>query len=141
MSQILSTVAVVGIDIGKNSFHVVGLDEDGAIVLRQKWSRGQIEARLANAWRPVSERKPVWPCRVISALHPVASKSGLSHEVSDVRTGVQGKNNYSRDRRLPPWQIVVLVMAFYPAQDIAHIVRSRVAPGYLASAAGARSRR
>jgi hypothetical protein len=27
MSQILSTVAVIGIDIGKNSFHVVGLDE------------------------------------------------------------------------------------------------------------------
>jgi hypothetical protein len=49
MSQILGTVAVIGIDIGKNSFHVVGLDGDGAIVFRQKWSRGQIEARLANA--------------------------------------------------------------------------------------------
>src|SRR5688572_22988888 len=43
-----SRIAVVGIDIGKNSFHVVGLDRRGAIVLRQKWSRGQIEARLAN---------------------------------------------------------------------------------------------
>ena len=43
-----NAVAVVGIDIGKNSFHVVGLDSRGAIVLRQKWSRGQIEARLAN---------------------------------------------------------------------------------------------
>ena len=41
-------VAVVGIDIGKNSFHVVGLDQRGAIVLRQKWSRGQVEARFAN---------------------------------------------------------------------------------------------
>ena len=49
MSQNLnSAVAVIGIDIGKNSFHVVGLDDRGAIVLRQKWSRGQIEARLAN---------------------------------------------------------------------------------------------
>ena len=49
MSQSLnSEVAVIGIDIGKNSFHVVGLDDRGAIVLRQKWSRGQIEARLAN---------------------------------------------------------------------------------------------
>jgi hypothetical protein len=49
MSQNLnSAVAVIGIDIGKNSFHVVGLDNRGAIVLRQKWSRGQIEARLAN---------------------------------------------------------------------------------------------
>ena len=42
------TVATMGIDIGKNSFHVVGLDQRGTIVLRQKWSRGQGEARLAN---------------------------------------------------------------------------------------------
>jgi transposase len=36
MSQILNAViAVVGIDIGKNSFHIVGLDHRGAIVLRQ----------------------------------------------------------------------------------------------------------
>lgn len=49
MSQNLSsTVAVIGIDIGKNSFHAIGLDERGAIVLRQKWSRGQVEARFAN---------------------------------------------------------------------------------------------
>jgi transposase len=49
MSQNLnSAVAVIGIDIGKNSFHIVGLDSRGAIVLRQKWSRGQVEARLAN---------------------------------------------------------------------------------------------
>jgi hypothetical protein len=32
---------VIGIDIGKNSFRVVGHDARGAIVLRQKWSRGQ----------------------------------------------------------------------------------------------------
>ena len=37
--------AVIGIDIGKNSFHVVGLDERGAIVLRQKWSRSQLQGR------------------------------------------------------------------------------------------------
>ena len=41
-------IAVIGIDIGKNAFHVIGLDGRGAIVLRQKWSRGQVEARLAN---------------------------------------------------------------------------------------------
>jgi len=43
-----TAVAVIGIDIGKNSFHIVGLDSRGAIVLRQKWSRGQVEARLAK---------------------------------------------------------------------------------------------
>src|SRR6185312_6234063 len=42
------TIRVVGIDIGKNSFHIVGLDHRGAIVLRQKWSCGQVEARFAN---------------------------------------------------------------------------------------------
>jgi transposase len=44
----IATIATMGINIGKNSFHVVGLDRRGAIVLRQKWSRGQIETRLAN---------------------------------------------------------------------------------------------
>jgi predicted butyrate kinase (DUF1464 family) len=43
-----TAIAVVGIDIGKNSFHIVGLDDRGAIVLRQKWSRGQVEARFSN---------------------------------------------------------------------------------------------
>jgi transposase len=41
-----AVASVIGIDIGKNSFHVVGHDERGAIVLRQRWSRGQ--ARFAN---------------------------------------------------------------------------------------------
>lgn len=48
MSRNDSAIAVISIDIGKNSFHVVGYDERGAIVLRQEWSRGQVEARLAN---------------------------------------------------------------------------------------------
>jgi transposase len=43
-----SEIAVVGIDIGKNSFHIVGLERRGAIVLRQKWSRSQVDARFAN---------------------------------------------------------------------------------------------
>jgi len=49
MTEILkSIIAAIGIDIGKNSFHVVGPDRRGAITLRQKWSRGQLETRLAN---------------------------------------------------------------------------------------------
>ena len=46
--QINMRIAVVGIDIGKNSFHVVGQDPRGEIALRQKWSRHQVEARFAN---------------------------------------------------------------------------------------------
>ena len=42
------TVAVLGIDIGKNTFHLVGLNKRGAIILRLKLSRTQLEAKLAN---------------------------------------------------------------------------------------------
>jgi hypothetical protein len=55
-----SIVTAIGIDIGKNTFHLIGLDECGAIVLRRKLLRGQ--ARIASptlrrawsAWRPAS---------------------------------------------------------------------------------------
>ena len=33
---------------GREGAHIVGLDERGAIVLCQKWSRGQVEARFAG---------------------------------------------------------------------------------------------
>ena len=46
-----SLIAVIGIDIGKNSFHVVGLDGRGAVALRQKWSRGQVK-RASPICRP-----------------------------------------------------------------------------------------
>ena len=32
----VSTLRTIGIDIGKNSFHLVGMDASGAMVLRQK---------------------------------------------------------------------------------------------------------
>src|SRR6266481_3193464 len=42
------SINTIGIDIGKNTFHLVGLDKRGAIVLRIKLSRSQLERRLAN---------------------------------------------------------------------------------------------
>jgi hypothetical protein len=56
--QVSTTIAVMGVDIGKNSFHVVGLDQRGAIVLRQRWSRGQVESRLANMPRDPNGPRP-----------------------------------------------------------------------------------
>jgi transposase len=47
-SSALADLAVIGIDIGKNTFHAIGLNRRGAIVLRQKWSRRQLADRLAN---------------------------------------------------------------------------------------------
>jgi transposase len=38
----------IGIDTGKNTLHLIGLDDKGAIVLREKLPRGRIAARLAN---------------------------------------------------------------------------------------------
>jgi transposase len=50
--KIAATVAhTIGIDTGKNTLHLIGLDDKGAIVLREKISRGQITARLANVPR------------------------------------------------------------------------------------------
>ncbi len=40
-------ISTIGIDLGKNSFHLVGLDKRGAIALQIKLSRGQLE-RLAG---------------------------------------------------------------------------------------------
>jgi hypothetical protein len=43
----LEPIATIGVDLGKNTFHLIGLDKRGAIVLQQKVSRGQLERRLA----------------------------------------------------------------------------------------------
>ena len=90
-------VAVVGIDIGKNSFHVVGLDSRGAIVLRQKWSRGQVETRLAN----------MSPCQIgmeacVGAHHLSRKLKALGHDArlmpgKYVRPSSKGQKNDFRD--------------------------------------------
>ena len=98
MSQKLNTaIAVIGIDIGKNSFHVVGLDDRGAIALRQKWSRGQVETRLAN----------IPPCLIgmeacVGAHHLSRKLKGLGHDArlmpaKYVRPYSKGQKNDFRD--------------------------------------------
>ena len=41
-------VTTIGIDMGKSTLHMVGLDSLGAIILRERVSRGRITSRLAN---------------------------------------------------------------------------------------------
>jgi transposase len=92
-----TAIAVIGIDIGKNSFHVVGQDRKGAIVLRQKWSRGQVEARLAN----------MPPCLVgmeacVGAHHLSRCLNALGHDTRlmparYVRPYSKGQKNDFRD--------------------------------------------
>ena len=47
-TSMVHAVTAIGIDMGKNTLHMVGLDSLGAIVLREKVSRGRITSRLAN---------------------------------------------------------------------------------------------
>ena len=44
----VEVVRAIGIDTGKNTLHLVSLDDKGAIILREKVSRGRITARLVN---------------------------------------------------------------------------------------------
>ena len=61
MSRNLSrAIAVIGIDIGKNSFHVVGFDERGAIALRQKWSRDGRDRSPVRRSSKVVTSPPGW---------------------------------------------------------------------------------
>jgi predicted butyrate kinase (DUF1464 family) len=44
-----ATVAhTIGIDTGKNTLHLIGLDDKGAIVLREKIARGRISWLFEN---------------------------------------------------------------------------------------------
>jgi len=98
MSQTPRTsITAVGIDIGKNSFHIVGQDDRGAIVLRQKWSRSQVEARFAN----------MPPCLIgmeacVGAHHLSRKLKALGHDArlmpaKYVRPYSKGQKNDFRD--------------------------------------------
>ena len=50
----------IGIDTGKNTLHMIGLDEKGAIVLREKVSRTRIATRLRTFRHASSASKPAW---------------------------------------------------------------------------------
>jgi transposase len=76
MSQKLnSAIAVIGIDIGKNSFHIVGHDQRGAIVLRQKWSCAQVEIRPRQ-----SATMPNWKEACVGAHHLNRKLQVLGHD-------------------------------------------------------------
>jgi hypothetical protein len=42
----LAAISTLGIDVGKNTFHLVGLDKRGVIVLQQKVTRHQLARRV-----------------------------------------------------------------------------------------------
>jgi transposase len=90
-------VTTIGIDMGKNTLHMIGLDSLGAIVLRERVSRGRITSRLAN----------LPPCLIGieagMATHYVARElAALGHDVKQVPPAYakpfrQGHKNDFRD--------------------------------------------
>jgi len=95
--KVIPAIAVAGIDIGKTPFHVIGLDRRGAVVLRQRWSRGQLEIRFAN----------MPPCLVgmeacVGAHHLSRKLRALGHDArlmpaKYVRPYSKGQKNDFRD--------------------------------------------
>jgi transposase len=84
MSQKLNAaIVLIGIDIGKNSFHIVGHDHRGAIVLRQKWSRGQVQTRLANLPPCLIGMEACVGAHHLSRKLQAASGGGLFHDSLD----------------------------------------------------------
>ena len=63
-------VTAIGIDMGKNTLHMVGLDSRGAIVLREKVSRGRIASRLANLHPASLASKRGWRRTMLLASLP-----------------------------------------------------------------------
>ena len=90
-------VTTIGIDLGKNTFHLIGMTERGKIVLRLKLSRGQLERRLAN----------LPPCLIgleacAGAHHVARQLAALGHEVrlipaQYVKPFLKGHKNDYRD--------------------------------------------
>ena len=94
----------MGIDTGKNTLHLVGLDDRGTIVLREKLGRSRIRTRLAN----------VPPCLIgIEAgmtTHYVARELiALGHDVRQVPLTLTACR-----RSLPRLRRFALRFEFYP---------------------------
>jgi hypothetical protein len=94
MSRQTNTIAVttIGIDTGKNTLHLIGLDEHGTIVLREKLARGRIRTRLAN----------VPPCLIgieagMPACAPTAMVVPLTAEAATLLSEMK------RQRGSSPW--------------------------------------
>jgi transposase len=119
--------SVIGIHIGKNSFHIVGQDQRGAIVLRQKWSRGQVQARLAN----------LPPCRIgmeacVGAHHLSRTLKALGHDArlmpaKYVRPYSKGQKNDYRDAEAIAEAVQRPTMKFVATKTAGQVARGSYA--------------
>ena len=129
----LQHVSTLGIDIGKNSFHLIGLDARGAIVLRQKLSRGQVEARLANMPACLIGMEAC-----VGAHHLSRQLLALGHDVKLIPAQFvipfrKGHKNDFRDAEAIAEAVLRPTMRFVPTKSVEqldlqalHRVRSRL---------------
>ena len=126
-------VTTIGIDMGKNTLHMIGLDTRGGIVLPEKVPRGRITSRLAN----------LPPCLIGieagMATHYVARElAALGHDVKQVpptyaKPFRQGHKNDFRDAQAAAEAVQRPTTRFVPAKtdeqldlQALHRVRSRL---------------
>src|SRR5262245_1532860 len=90
-------ITTIGLDIGKNTFHLIGFNQRGALAPQLTFSRAQLERRLANV--------PAWligmePC---SGAHHIGRQlEALGHDVrlipeQYVKPFLKGHKNDYRD--------------------------------------------
>jgi hypothetical protein len=92
----LETISTIGLDIGKNTFHMVGLDKRGAIVLQQKVTRHQLEHRLSNIPRCLIGME------ACSGTHFIARQlTALGHDVRVIPGTVRQAVPQGTQERLP----------------------------------------
>jgi transposase len=83
-------IATVGMDLGKRSFHLIGMDAHGKVIMRQQLSRGRLERHMAN----------LQPCLVgveaCAGAHHIGRRlSAFGHNVRLI----PGQYAFAKDRR------------------------------------------
>jgi len=126
-------VSTIGLDLGKNTFHVIGMSERGRIVLRLKISRGQLERRFVN----------LPPCLIgmeaCAGAHHVGRRlAALGHDVRLIpaqymKPFLKGHKNDFRDAEAIAEAVQRPTMRFVPLKSAGqldlqalHRVRSRL---------------
>ena len=139
-SSFSAAIATLGIDLGKNSFHLVGQDERGAIVLRIKLSRTQLTQRLAN----------IPPCLIgmeacAGAHHIGRQLQALGHDVrlipaQYVKPFLKGHKNDYRDAEAIAEAVQRPTMSFVAIKTPEQMDLLGLASGALASGQPAHGR-
>lgn len=126
-------ITTIGIDLGKNVFHIVGMNARGAIVMRERLSRARLPRRLAN----------VTSCLIgmeacAGAHHVGRQLAALGHDVrlipaKYVKPFLKGHKNDYRDAEAIAEAVQRPTMRFVPLKSTEqldlqslHRVRSRL---------------